>query len=78
MTTTEQALAEMWSELLKVGAVARGDNFMDLGGDSVTAYRCVNRVVERYSVMLPIDQLFSDEASLAHIAALVDELREEG
>jgi acyl carrier protein len=78
MTTTERALAEIWSELLKVSSIGRSDNFMDLGGDSVTAYRCVNRVVESYSVMLPIDQLFSDEASLRHIAGLIDELRAEG
>jgi Condensation domain/Phosphopantetheine attachment site len=36
-TPTEHALARMWREWLEVETVYRGDNFFDLGGDSLRA-----------------------------------------
>ncbi|MEW2619099.1 amino acid adenylation domain-containing protein [Streptomyces sp. NPDC048106] len=37
----EQALAGVWSQVLGVEHVGRGDNFFDLGGDSILALRLV-------------------------------------
>ncbi|HEX6910941.1 MAG TPA: amino acid adenylation domain-containing protein, partial [Longimicrobium sp.] len=41
---TEQALAEIWSELLGVERVGRQDHFFELGGHSLLAVRLVSRI----------------------------------
>ncbi|HEU4557299.1 MAG TPA: non-ribosomal peptide synthase/polyketide synthase, partial [Longimicrobium sp.] len=55
---TEQALAAIWSELLGVGRVGRGDHFFDLGGHSLLAVRVVSRVRQALGVEAAIGDLF--------------------
>ncbi|MFK4803712.1 amino acid adenylation domain-containing protein [Streptomyces sp. MPA0124] len=43
----ENALADLWSELLSVERVTRNDDFFDLGGDSLLVARMVGRLRER-------------------------------
>ena len=40
-TDTEVQLSQMWADVLGVDTVDRGDNFFDLGGDSMLATRLV-------------------------------------
>ncbi|ACU37467.1 non-ribosomal peptide synthetase [Actinosynnema mirum] len=40
-TTVERALAAVWAEVTGAGRVGLGDNFFDLGGDSILALRVV-------------------------------------
>ncbi|MEV8066814.1 amino acid adenylation domain-containing protein [Streptomyces sp. NPDC085995] len=47
MDDLERRLAELWSELLAVDSVARGDDFFDLGGDSLLVARMVGHLRER-------------------------------
>jgi thioesterase domain-containing protein len=54
---TEQALAEIWSELLGVERVGRHDNFFELGGHSLLAVRVISRV----------RQVLGAEVVLAHV-----------
>ncbi|HEU4561765.1 MAG TPA: alpha/beta fold hydrolase, partial [Longimicrobium sp.] len=54
---TEEALAEIWAEVLGVERVGRHDNFFELGGHSLLAVRMIARV----------RQVLGVEASLAHL-----------
>src|SRR5205814_8762975 len=51
---TEQKLAEIWAELLKVERVGRHDNFFELGGHSLLAVRMVSRLRQALSVEVAV------------------------
>ncbi|WP_414682885.1 amino acid adenylation domain-containing protein, partial [Longimicrobium sp.] len=58
----EQALAEIWSELLDVERVGRGDNFFELGGHSLLAVRVISRVRQAMGAEVGIGDLFERPA----------------
>jgi len=55
---TEQKLAAIWSELLKVERVGRHDNFFNLGGHSLLAVRMMNAISLRCDVELAVQDVF--------------------
>ncbi|MFI7383820.1 amino acid adenylation domain-containing protein [Streptomyces sp. NPDC049813] len=66
-------LARLWREVLGAGEVAAGDNFLELGGDSVRAMQLVSRIDQRYGVPVePGTVLLLD--SLAELAEHVRQL----
>lgn len=66
-------LAGLWRELLGVEEVAAGDNFLELGGESVRAMQLVSRISRRYGVSVePGTVLLLD--SLAELAEHVRQL----
>jgi yersiniabactin nonribosomal peptide synthetase len=72
-SVTEQAVAEIWQDLLQVAEVSRDTGFFELGGDSLTAIRVAQRIDRRFGVELTLRQLF-DHPTLTQVAALIDEL----
>ncbi|MFN2587590.1 MAG: amino acid adenylation domain-containing protein [Actinomycetota bacterium] len=70
-TEAERLLAEVWSEVLRVGRVGRDDNFFDLGGDSILSIQIVARAAARGVTLLP-KQVFEAQ-TIAGLAALVAE-----
>jgi acyl carrier protein len=74
VTPTELELAEVWSEVLGRPRVFAGDNFLDLGGDSMTAVLLLDLINERLGVDLPLDELLA-APSLSAIADVVDQTR---
>ena len=56
---TEQELAAIWAELLKVERVGRHDNFFSLGGHSLLAVRVVNAVRARFDGMIAVRDVFA-------------------
>jgi acyl-coenzyme A synthetase/AMP-(fatty) acid ligase/acyl carrier protein len=56
---TEQALAEIWAEVLRVDRVGRRDNFFELGGHSLLAMRVLSRVREVLEVKVAVRELFT-------------------
>jgi amino acid adenylation domain-containing protein len=71
---TEQALAEIWAEMLGLARVGRRDDFFDLGGHSLLAARVASRVSERFGARVSATALFL-HATLAGLAQAVDEAR---
>ncbi|HEX6371265.1 MAG TPA: thioesterase domain-containing protein, partial [Longimicrobium sp.] len=70
-TETEQALAEIWSEVLGIERVGRGDNFFALGGHSLLAVRVISRVRQALGVEMPLAHVFSHptvESLAAHLS----------
>ena len=68
---TEQAVAEIWTEVLGVPEPGRADDFVRLGGHSLSVTRAVSRIRDRFGVDLPLRQVF-EHSTLAALAALVD------
>ena len=54
----EQALAEVWSEVLGVERVGRWDHFFELGGHSLLAVRVISRVRQMLGAEVGIGDLF--------------------
>jgi FkbH-like protein len=75
MSETEQALASIWAELLKVSRVGPDDKFFDLGGHSLLAVLLIVRVQERLQVALPPDDVYAGDATLRDMARKIDSLR---
>src|SRR5262249_8927505 len=57
-TAAERAIAEIWSEVLRVSPVGVDDGFFELGGDSLLAVRVVARASQALGVELPLSALF--------------------
>ncbi|MBT6180171.1 MAG: HAD-IIIC family phosphatase, partial [Deltaproteobacteria bacterium] len=57
-TETEETLAALWREVLKVDRVGVTDNFFELGGHSLLATQLVARLRERFDAEIPLQVLF--------------------
>ncbi len=60
-TPTEQALAEIWRELLGIETVKANDNFFDLGGDSLVASTLMARIEAKFKRKFPLSLLVQHE-----------------
>ncbi|HEU0051844.1 MAG TPA: condensation domain-containing protein, partial [Longimicrobium sp.] len=56
---TEQALADIWAEVLRAERVGRRDSFFELGGHSLLAVRVISRVRQRLAVKVALSDLFT-------------------
>src|SRR5439155_11478479 len=56
-TAVEAQVAGIWAEVLGVEQVGVQDNFLELGGDSVSATRVIARVLMPSQVRLPLHEL---------------------
>jgi len=72
-TDTEQALAAIWAELLKVEPIGIHDDFFDLGGHSLLAITAVSRIRDVFEVDLPLRNLF-ERPTIAGLAEVIDAL----
>ena len=65
--TTEELLAGIWSEVLKVAEVGIHDNFFELGGDSILSIQIITRA-NRVGLQLTTKQIFQYQ-TIAELAA---------
>jgi amino acid adenylation domain-containing protein len=74
---TEELLARIWSEVLRVKRVGIHDDFFELGGDSLIAVRGLYRIRESLQVELPLRMLFENQ-TVATLALAVTQQKAEG
>ncbi|MBD2559794.1 MULTISPECIES: type I polyketide synthase [Nostoc] len=67
---TEQALVNIWEELLGIEQVGIYDNFLELGGHSLLGTQVILRVREAFQVNLPLHDLFKEPT----VAGLVEQI----
>lgn len=73
ITATEQVIAQIWSEELKLDDVSRKDDFFRVGGHSLQAVLVVYRICEKLEVELSVSALLSN-STLKDLASFVDTL----
>jgi acyl-CoA synthetase (AMP-forming)/AMP-acid ligase II/acyl carrier protein len=71
-TSTEQVVADLYTQVLGIERVGRLDNFFSLGGDSLQATLVQSKLTQRFQIDLKIGRLF-ERPSVAELAALIDE-----
>ncbi|HEX5884977.1 MAG TPA: amino acid adenylation domain-containing protein, partial [Pyrinomonadaceae bacterium] len=70
-TTTQELLAGIWGEVLKVERVGLEDNFFELGGHSLLATQVISRVQAQLGTRIPLRELF-EAPTLAAFSTRVD------
>src|SRR5258708_36361162 len=58
-TSTEKALADIWSELLRLDTLSVNSDFIALGVESVIIMQCLDVVKTHFHVDLPLEALFT-------------------
>ena len=69
-TTIEEELADIWKATLRLDDVGHDDNFLDLGGDSISAMMTLNRIERRYGIRLKFAEFFR-HGTIRQLAKLV-------
>jgi acyl carrier protein len=57
-SASEEALANIWKDVLNIDRVGIYDNFFHLGGDSLIAVRAVSRISAAFSMQIPLETMF--------------------
>jgi acyl carrier protein len=70
-TPTEEMLAGIWAQVLRLDRVGVHDNFFELGGHSLLATQVVSRLRKSFQRELPIRWLF-EAPTVAEFAARVE------
>jgi amino acid adenylation domain-containing protein len=73
-TATEDEVAGIWIEVLRLDPVGRHDSFFELGGNSLMATQVVSRLRSEFVVDLPLQTIFEDP-TVAALAQRIEELR---
>jgi thioesterase domain-containing protein/acyl carrier protein len=73
---TEQRLAQIWTEVLKVEKVGVHDNFFILGGHSLLAIRLLSLLAKEFEFEVPL-RVFFESPTIAGVAKYMDARDEE-
>ncbi len=66
----EKRLAQIWKDVLALDEIGIHDNFFDLGGHSIAAFRVITRVIKQFKLEIPLQALF-ESPTIADMAALI-------
>ncbi|HZU31066.1 MAG TPA: phosphopantetheine-binding protein [Candidatus Angelobacter sp.] len=68
-TEAEKTLLQIWSEVLNTDQIGIHDDFLSLGGDSLAAMRCINRIIATFGVEVPLELFLLESATIAQVAS---------
>ena len=71
----ERILLQIWSEVLNTESISVNVDFLGLGGDSLAAMRCINRISTIFAVELSIDLFLLHSASICELASEIARLQ---
>ena len=69
----EEAVAEIWKDLLGLERVSIRDDFLELGGHSLLANRLVNRINKAFETTITLVEFFSRPMTVEEMALMVEE-----
>lgn len=72
-TPTEQRLAAIWTEVLRLDKVKRDQDFFEVGGDSLLATKVVLRVCRDWNIKFTV-RVLNEAPVLAELAGRIDQL----
>ena len=73
---SEQAIADIWQQVIGIERVGINDNFFDLGGHSLLAIKLIGRLREAFDIELPFARLFA-APTVAGLARAIAETKAE-
>lgn len=68
---TEEALAEIWKEILELDEVGVDQNFLQIGGHSLKIMTMITRINRRFDIEISLSEIFND-ATIEHLARIID------
>ncbi|NET72096.1 MAG: amino acid adenylation domain-containing protein [Sphaerospermopsis sp. SIO1G2] len=71
-TSTEQELANIWSEVLNLKQIGINDNFFEIGGHSLLATQIISRLKETFNIDFYLRYLF-EHPTIAELAQKITE-----
>ena len=72
----EEAIAEIWQQILGIDQVGIHDDFFDLGGHSLSAVQIITTLKKSYAIDIPVKTLF-DAPTIAEFVDRVAEYQED-
>jgi acyl carrier protein len=75
---TEEIVAGIWAEVLKLEQVGVRDNFFDLGGHSLLATQVISRVRDAFQMDLPLRSIFEKPTVEELAMVIMEKLSERG
>lgn len=70
-TEVEAVLADIWTEVLQVNRIGIDDNFLHLGGNSLSAIRIVARIEDSLKLQLSVNRIF-EKPTISILAADIE------
>src|ERR1700749_3449330 len=74
-TEIESTLLQIWSEVLNTDQVGVQDDFLGLGGDSLAAMRCMNRIIAALGVEVPLELFLLESANIVQVASEIAKIQ---
>src|ERR1700677_2302376 len=75
ISDTEQKLVEIWQGALETSLIPVDAEFIDIGGDSLSAMMCISRVRSVFNCEIALVDFFMEGSTVANFAAAIDKSR---